>query len=138
MAPGVHCCPVMQRRRVTVATLEVDYAVEQEASVEALLSLAGQREARGQLVVLKQRGQVLGVGAVDVSRPVAEVTALVVAPGRRFRGAGRRLVQELLALARVHGCRTLRVHLPADAATAAGFFRSLGFEALNLSLERPL
>jgi len=128
----------MQRRRVSVATPEVAYAVEMEAAVEALLALAGQREARGRLIVLKQRGQVLGVAAVELSQPVAELTALVVAPGHRFKGAGRRLVQEVVALARVHGCRTVRVHLGADAGPAAGFFRALGFEALTVALERQV
>lgn len=57
----------------------------------------------------------------------AHLVLLCVAPGLRRQGVGRRLMEWLLASARVAGIAAVELELRCDNAAAHAFYRSLGF-----------
>ena len=62
------------------------------------------------------------------ARPVAQLTALVVAPHARGRGVGRALVRWAEQWAREHGADRLVVTTALHRAEAPRFYEQLGFE----------
>jgi ribosomal-protein-alanine N-acetyltransferase len=57
-----------------------------------------------------------------------EIVTLGVAPGARRRGAGRALLQDLLARARALGVASLTLEVAEDNAAALALYAGLGFE----------
>ncbi len=77
-------------------------------------------------VVLREDGELIGAGALQLFDSVALLRSVVVADGARHRGLGQRIVAELERLARSLGIRELVLLTQ----TAAGLFRRLGYGAI--------
>ena len=76
--------------------------------------------------------------ALDAPHPVAQVTLLLVDPEARRRGIGRLLVKAASQAARVAGCDTLELMVPAGGADLDGFCRATGFTGAGSRFRRPL
>lgn len=77
--------------------------------------------------VIEQRGAVIACGALHFYGPeLAEIRSVAVDRARQRRGAGSRLVEALLAEARLHhvGCVCLFTHIPE-------YFASKGFVSVQ-------
>ncbi len=70
--------------------------------------------------------------------PVAQITALLVDPDARRRGVGRLLVKAASQAARVAGCDTIELMVPAPGSDLDGFCRATGFAAAGSRFRRPL
>lgn len=68
----------------------------------------------------------------------ARLMDLYVQPGERQSGIGAQLMEHVEAFARARGARWLRTSVFAKNPAALGFYRRLGFEALEVTLERDL
>jgi ribosomal protein S18 acetylase RimI-like enzyme len=62
----------------------------------------------------------------------AHLVLLCVQPAHRHRSIGRRLIEWLVASARVAGVELVRLELRADNASALAFYRRLGFAEAQL------
>jgi DNA-binding MarR family transcriptional regulator/GNAT superfamily N-acetyltransferase len=74
------------------------------------------------------------VGAVLVvkqSRSTAKLRLLIVEPGARGRGLGRRLVEECIAFARARGYRKLVLWTQSNLAAARAIYRRCGFRRVR-------
>ena len=96
-------------------------------------------------VVLVEDGHVVGYGEiwVDPAENEVELAHLIVAPERRGRGLGRRLVGELVQQAwRHYPFVALRVHSRNEAAircySAAGFERASASEEAAWNVDQPV
>jgi DNA-binding MarR family transcriptional regulator/N-acetylglutamate synthase-like GNAT family acetyltransferase len=67
------------------------------------------------------------VFVVKASKGVAKLRLLIVDPGARGRGLGRRLVEECIAFARANGYRKLVLWTQSNLAAARAIYRSAGF-----------
>ncbi len=91
------------------------------------------RAGGGQIVVARERGLVLGVLTLAFlpllhhERPLARISALVVAEGARGHGVGRRLVAEAERIARDRGCGRIEVTSADHRAAAHAFYGALGY-----------
>ncbi len=109
--------------------------------------MAGRLEALAQdpaaaaLVATDAYGSVIGLAALGwahtplEARPVARLTALVVAEEERRRGIGRLLLKACAQLARTEGCDALEL---AGGDEAAPFCQATGFEAAGRVWRRGL
>lgn len=95
--------------------------------------------AAAMLVATNWAGNVIGLVALGwgatplADRPVARLTALVVAEAERGAGIGRLLVKAASQAARQAGCDALEA-----AATDPGFLAAIGFVPVGAALARPL
>ncbi len=91
------------------------------------------RSGGGGIVVAREDGAVLGVLTLAFlpllhhERPLARISALVVAEAARGRGIGRRLVAEAERLARARGCDRIEVTSAGHRAAAHAFYAALGY-----------
>ncbi len=82
----------------------------------------------GRFYVVRHAGAYVGVGCLKRLGPtVAEVQRMYVQPHVRGVGAGRRLVQQLLADARAIGYRSVRLESLKFLAAAHTLYKSVGF-----------
>lgn len=94
------------------------------------------------LVATGWNGAVIGVVALSrhptlsADRPLARITALVVAEEERRNGIGRLLIKAGAQAARAAGCDLLEASAPPG--PGAAFLGALGFHAAGESLVRPL
>jgi amino-acid N-acetyltransferase len=103
--------------------------------IRALLETSGLptsdlASARPEFAVVRERGQVVAVGALQRFGSSALLRSVVVAEGRRGSGLGRSIVAELERRARAHRVS----HLILLTQTAAEFFARLGYRAIERSL----
>lgn len=110
-----------------------------EEMAEAYLTFLQERCARtaGRVIVAETDDTVVGyVGVMtrvapeepdEDQRPYAYISDLVVLPAYRRCGIGRALLEQAEAVARGSGAPILRVGVLAKNATAARFYRSIGF-----------
>ncbi len=96
---------------------------------ENRLPLAGVEDCVGAMRVARSGGRIVGVAALEISGSDGLLRSVVVDRGRRGTGLGARLVAAATDLARSRSVRTL--YLLTE--TAEGFFRSLGFSAIDRS-----
>lgn len=68
---------------------------------------------------------------------LGQITDCYVIPARRRRGAGRRLASRLTDLLLGKGAETIRLQVVVANAEAGAFWASLGFDPLEVILERP-
>lgn len=98
----------------------------------------------GATLVLETDGVVVGCASamrcdwLHRPRPVAWLTVLVVRPDARGRGAGRRLVAGIEALARAWGCESVELTSNDRRADAHRFYVSLGFESHSRKFVRRI
>lgn len=143
----------MQVRRVhaddapAVAVLlgELGYPATSEAVANRIAVLAGGDDDPA-WVGLDGPGSADVVGFVaghcfqpyELERPTAELTALVVAPGRRRSGLGHLLVETVQEWATLRGCQRLTVASALRRHDAHDFYRRCGFAERSRKFEREL
>jgi GNAT superfamily N-acetyltransferase len=97
------------------------------------------------LVVASIDGEV--VGSADMllvpnlthhGKPWAIVENVIVAPGRRRTGVGRRVMEHLLGVAAAAGCYKVQLLSDERRTEAHGFYRSLGFREAAKGFKRYL
>jgi len=82
----------------------------------------------GRFYVVRYRGDFAGVGCLKrLEREVAEVQRMYVQPHVRGAGAGRALVERLIADARAIGYRRVRLESLKFLAAAHALYKSVGF-----------
>ena len=102
------------------------------------------REVAGTVLVALEWGPPSGLVALHWHRtlgaphPVAQITALLVDPDARRRGVGRLLVKAASQAARVAGCDTIELMVPAPGGDLDGFCRATGFAGAGSWFRRPL
>ncbi|WP_236234555.1 GNAT family N-acetyltransferase [Pseudomonas tohonis] len=103
-----------------------DYPPKVIASVQANF---GPEQVRGllaarEVLVAEEAGCVIGTASLDGD----VVRTVFVAPGAQGLGVGRRLMEQVEALARERGVAVLKVP---SSITAEGFYAGLGFQAVQ-------
>ena len=102
------------------------------------------RQENGTVLVALEWGPPSGLVALhwhrvlEAPHPVAWITTLLVDPDTRRRGIGRLLVKAASQAARVAGCDTLELVVPAGNADLDGFCRATGFTKAGSRFRRPL
>jgi GNAT superfamily N-acetyltransferase len=82
----------------------------------------------GVLLIARLDGEPVGLGGVrHLDTEVAEVKSMFVSRSVRGRGVGRRLLEELEAIAAGRGCRAIRLDTSDYLAPAIGLYRSAGY-----------
>jgi len=74
----------------------------------------------------------------DFGATYAELYTLSVLPGRRSRGVGSRLLEELDDVLRARSVRTITVAAMAANSRAVEFYRRRGFTPLEVTFHRPV
>jgi putative acetyltransferase len=93
-----------------------------------MLDVASLRQPQVTFLVARVDGMALGCGAVvDSGAGWAEVKRMFVAPAARGLQLGRRLLDELEAVAVRRGARALRLEMGGLQPEALGLYRSAGF-----------
>ena len=83
-------------------------------------------------LVADDGARIHGFAVMKFGDEVAHLTLLCVRPAQRGCGVGRRLIEWLVASARVAGIASIRLELRADNAAALAFYRRLGFAETSL------
>jgi ribosomal protein S18 acetylase RimI-like enzyme len=120
-------------------SLPVDLAY-QDFDAE-LSALPGKYAAPGGalLLGLNEQGRAIGCVAVrPLGHRVCEMKRLYVAPGGRGSGAGRRLAQAAIAVARGIGYGELRLDTLPSMTAAQALYRSLGFVSTESYYDTPI
>jgi ribosomal protein S18 acetylase RimI-like enzyme len=94
-------------------------------------------EESSHLVVGYAAGVIQPGNGVQAPARVGQVTDCFVAPRRRRRGIGRRLVSRLLDLMAERGADVVRLQVSARNGDSQAFWSSMGWETLEEILERP-
>jgi putative acetyltransferase len=93
-----------------------------------MLDVASLRHPRVAFLVARVDGKALGCGAVvDSGEGWAEVKRMFVSPAARGLRLGRRLLDEIEAIAIRRGVRALRLEMGGRQPEALGLYRSAGF-----------
>lgn len=83
----------------------------------------------GRLYIAEVEGKAVGVGGLKLlSAEVGEVKRMFVRPSARGLGAGRAIVEQLIADARALGCEMLYLESASFMHSAHVLYRSVGFE----------
>lgn len=94
-------------------------------------------EEANHLVVGYAAGNIVPGNGIQAPARIGQVTDCFVAPRRRRRGIGRRLVSRLLDVLSERGADVVRLQVSALNATSESFWASQGWERLEEILERP-
>jgi GNAT superfamily N-acetyltransferase len=82
----------------------------------------------GVMLLGRVDGDPAAIGGVrHLDTPVAEVKSMYVVPTYRGRGVASRLLDELHAVAREHGCRASRLDTSAYLTAAVALYRAAGY-----------
>jgi GNAT superfamily N-acetyltransferase len=93
----------------------------------------------GRFYVLRHQGEFVGVGCLKrLAASVAEVQRMYVQPHVRGVGAGRHLVERLLADARAIGYQAVRLESLRVLAPAHALYRSVGFVEIEPYTENSM
>jgi GNAT superfamily N-acetyltransferase len=93
----------------------------------------------GRFYVVRHTGAYVGVGCLKRLTPtIAEIQRMYVQPHVRGLGAGRRLVEQLLADARAIGYETVRLESLKFLSTAHALYKSVGFEEITPYAENSM
>jgi|SRR5579864_7542333 len=118
------------RRLFSAYAASLPFSLEFQGFADEIADLPGPYAApRGCLLLAGCGGVAIGVaGLKPLAAEIAEMKRLYVAPEARGRGAGRALVERLLATARGRGYRRVRLdtHRPSMVAAIA-MYRAFGF-----------
>jgi ribosomal-protein-alanine N-acetyltransferase len=80
---------------------------------------------------LESGGAAIGIALCRVAVDEAELLTVAVQPGKRRRGAGRRLLATVIAHARGAGARSLFLEVGADNPAALALYGQAAFEAVG-------
>jgi len=111
---------------------QLDYPTDESSLAERLERYSDVEGAH--LILAEEGGEAIGLAALQLmplmhrDLPVARITAMVVRSDRRGQGVGRRLEEELEAVARREGCGRIDLTSRYRREEAHDFYRSLGFE----------
>ncbi len=94
-------------------------------------------EEANHLVVGYAAANVVTGNGIQAPARIGQVTDCFVAPRRRRRGIGRRLVSRLLDLLSERGADVVRLQVSAKNEESVAFWASQGWEVLEEVLERP-
>jgi putative acetyltransferase len=93
-----------------------------------MLDVASLRQPQVTFLVARVDGKALGCGAVvDSGEGWAEVKRMFVSPAARGLKLGRRILEEIEAIATRRGARALRLEMGGLQPEAIGLYRSAGF-----------
>ena len=81
--------------------------------------------------VLEQAGNIIGYGLVSIAADEAHVLNVCVDPQGQSRGHGRRLLRELVQLARQHGALRVFLEVRPSNASAIALYHSEGFNEIG-------
>lgn len=82
----------------------------------------------GVLLLARVEGDPAGLGGVrHLDTPIAEIKSMYVAPAYRGGGLGRRIIDELEAIAREHGCGAARLDTSRYLTPAVALYRGAGY-----------
>ena len=96
------------------------------------------RGSEGLFLVLLDERRVVGTGALkQLDADTAELGRMWFLPEYRGRGLGRRMAEQLLAFARQHGYRRVRLDTSSKCINAVELFRKLGFKEIDRYKESP-
>ena len=122
-------------------TLESDFCPDREKQLRGL-RLILDNPALGRLFVLRDCGRVAGmanalitVSTAEGSR-VAMLEDVIIRNEYRGKGLGRRLVEHVLAWARIEGMTRVTLLADRDNEAALRFYRKLGFEHSHMAVLR--
>ncbi len=119
--------------RMTLDDLDGVMTVEQTAFVTPWSRRAFVTEltenAYSYYLVAKLDGQVVGYGGMWLILDEAHVTNIAVHSRHRGKGIGERLMLELMAAAKAHGCRRMTLEVRRSNLPAQNLYMKLGFEA---------
>ena len=74
---------------------------------------------------------ITGYAGVFILPPDADVQTIAVSPAAQGRGLGARLLQELIGIAGVAGCRQLMLEVRSDNTAAIAMYDRFGFERIS-------
>ncbi len=122
--------------------VELGYPVSKDQMERSLstIDLAG----NDPVFVATHNGAIVGLVAVHIARwlqldkPIARITALVVQSGHQRRGIGRRLIERALNHAREAGCGSVELTTAADRDGAHSFYKDIDFEETSIRFKRAL
>jgi [ribosomal protein S18]-alanine N-acetyltransferase len=77
-------------------------------------------------------GEIIGFGQAFVRDPSVHLARLIVAPGRRGEGLGRKLAMKLIQAAIVHYPDEITLKAESDKPTVAKLFNSFNFAAMTV------
>lgn len=99
-----------------------------EAVTQDLASIAKFQPPLGRLLLARRDGQAVGIGCLRRIGPeTAEIKRMYVKPAMRGIGAGRTILEYLLAAAAEEGYTRVRLDSPDFMAAAHALYRSCGF-----------
>ena len=82
----------------------------------------------GVILLARVEGDPAAIGGVrHLDTEIAEVKSMYVVPAYRGQGLAARLIDELHAVARAHGCRAARLDTSAYLTAAVALYRSAGY-----------
>jgi [ribosomal protein S18]-alanine N-acetyltransferase len=94
--------------------------------------LGQQSAGRRYLLAESAAGEIIGYAGVQAAGPEADVMTIAVAAAGQRQGLGRRLLAELVSLARQAGSTALLLEVRADNTAAQGLYRAAGFERIAI------
>ncbi|MBS1879134.1 MAG: GNAT family N-acetyltransferase [Actinobacteria bacterium] len=82
----------------------------------------------GAMLLVRVDGEPAGIGGVrHLDTPIAEIKSMYVSPAHRGLGLGRRILEQLQAIARERGCRAVRLDSNDYLREAVGLYRAAGY-----------
>ncbi len=130
---------------------EADGPLDWEIDIEAEIAAGPPRDLEpptGVLLLVTVDAKSAGLGGVrHLDTDVAEVKSMYLSPAHRGKGLARRLLAELEAIAREHGCRASRLDTSGYLSDAVRLYRGAGYREVpdynanpkaNLWFERSL
>jgi GNAT superfamily N-acetyltransferase len=108
-----------ERFEALVAEIVARFVKHFDAALERCWIAESDGERVGAVLVVKQ------------SRSTAKLRLLIVEPGARGRGLGRRLVEECIAFARAKGYRKLVLWTQSNLAAARAIYKQCGFRRVR-------
>jgi ribosomal-protein-alanine N-acetyltransferase len=124
-------------RDMTEADLDMVLRIEREAHAHPWTpgNFSDALRSKYQCKVYESDGTILGYAVLMLAVDEAELLDIAVDSKRQRQGLGRKLLDEMMALARRHDMRRMVLEVRASNAAAIGLYRSAGFTDIGLRRE---
>ncbi|MDO8989397.1 MAG: ribosomal protein S18-alanine N-acetyltransferase [Sideroxyarcus sp.] len=124
-------------RDMTEADLDTVLRIEREAHAHpwTLGNFSDALRSKYQCKVYESDGTILGYAVLMLAVDEAELLDIAVDSKRQRHGWGRKLLDEMMALARRHDMRRMVLEVRASNAAAIGLYRCAGFADIGLRRE---